>query len=272
MLGKNILGTRETVQALTSTDLRAYMNERYNPAQMVLSIAGKFDEKAVHAWAGELFGGMQACGEGSEIITVAKFVPGVKFMPKSVEQNQIILTFPGCAGRDSLRYQAALISTMLGGSTSSRLFQRLREELGLVYSVDFFNAHHMAEGLSGISLGLSEKTQVQALQEVLHILREFPATVTAQELKRAQEQAAAGLVMSQESAAARASRVAGSELLYRDNVPVEQSIAAYRAVALDQVQVYAAQLLNPAKFALCVLGKCSKKAEKAMTNLVMNDL
>ena len=270
MLGKNILGTRETVQAMTAADLRSYMNERYNPAQMVLSIAGKFDEAAVQAWAGELFGSMQARGEGSEIITVAKFVPSVRFTPKSVEQNQIILAFPGCAGRDSKRYTAALISTMLGGSTSSRLFQRLREELGLVYSVDFFNAHHMAEGLSGIALGLSENTQVQALDEVLRILREFPARVTPQELKRAQEQAAAGLVMSQESAAARASRVAGSELLYRDNVPVEQSIAAYRAVTLEQVQAYAAQLLDPAKFALCVLGKCSKKAEKTMTELLLS--
>jgi len=185
-----------------------------------------------------------------------------------VEQNQIVLAFPGCAGRDPNRYRAALLSTMLGGATSSRLFQRLREELGLVYSVDFFNAHHMAEGLSGISLGLSEKTQCKALEEVLRILREFPATVTQQELRRAQEQAAAGLVMSLESAAARASRTACNTLLYRDYIPVEQSIQAYRAVTLEEICDYATQLLDPAKFALCVLGKCPKRAEKAMSAMV----
>jgi len=268
MLGKNILGTRESISNMTAAQLRNYMAERYNPAQMVLSISGKFDVEAVKAWGAQLFGTMKAKGEGNEIITVAKFAPTLCFAPKEVEQNQMILSFPGCAGRDSKRYQAALLSTMLGGSSSSRLFQRLREELGLVYSVDFFNAHHMAEGISGISLGLSEKTQCQALKEVLEILREFPATVTQQELRRAQEQAAAGLVMSLESAAARASRMACNALLYRDFIPVEQSIAAYRSVTLEQIRDYAQELLNPEKFALCVLGKCTTNDERAMREMV----
>ena len=268
MLGQNILGTRETLKNMTAADLRSYRNERYTPAQMVLSISGKFDKAAVNAWGEELFGTQQPRGQGSEIITVAKFKSNLCFAPKDVEQNQIILAFPGCAGRDSKRYHAALISTMLGGSTSSRLFQCLREELGLVYSVDFFNGHHMAEGISGVSLGLSEKNQVRALEEVTRILREFPATVTQQELARAQEQAAASLVMSLESAAARASRQACYTLLYRDYIPVEQSIEAYRAITLDEIRDYAPKLLNPEGRALCVLGKCSDQDERMMSEMI----
>jgi len=275
MLGKNILGTRESLKAMHANDLRACMAQRYNPAQMVLSVSGKFDPEAVKEWAEELFSAPKSPTAPrepqpleSKPVQAAQFQTGLRFTQKNVEQNQVILAFPGCAGRDPMRYHAALLSTMLGGSTSSRLFQRLREELGLVYSVDFFNAHHIAEGISGISMGLSEKTQCKALAEVLRILREFPAAVTQQELTRAQEQAAAGLVMSLESAAARASRMACNTLLYNDYIPVEQSIEAYRAVTLDEIRNYATQLLNPANFALCVLGKCPKKAEKAMTNMV----
>ena len=243
------------------------MGRRYTPGQMVLSVCGKFDAAAVKEQAQALFGEMRGPAQERALVA-ARFRPGMRFTQKDVEQNQVVLAFSGCPGRDPRRYCAALLSTMLGGSTSSRLFQRLREELCLVYSVDFFNAHHMAEGISGISLGLSEKTQCQALKEVLRILRDFPATVTPEELRRAQEQAAAGLVMSLESAAARASRTACNTLLYHEHIPVEQSIAAYRAVTLDEIRDYARQLLDPAGFALCVLGKCPKKAEKEMAAMV----
>jgi predicted Zn-dependent peptidase len=215
-----------------------------------------------------LFGQAPAGTEEIQPGPKATFQPGIRFTHKAVEQNQIVLAFPGCSGRDPKRYCASLLSTMLGGSTSSRLFQRLREELGLVYSVDFFNVHHMEEGVSGVSLALSEKTQCRALAEVLKILREFPDTVTQEELIRAHEQAAAGMVMGLESNAARASRSACNVLLYGGCTPVEQSIAAYRAVTLEEMREIAKELLDPARMALCVLGKCTKKAEREMRGMI----
>ena len=270
MLGKNILGTKKTLQALTPAHLRTHLGQLYTPERMVLSVCGKFDTASTQEQAEKLFGGMPARNESFPATPAAAFQPGIRFAHKAVEQNQIVLGFPGCSGRDPRRYAASLLSTMLGGSTSSRLFQRLREELGLVYSVDFFNVHHMEEGISGVSLGLGEKTQCKALAEVLKILREFPATVTPEELKRAQEQAAAGMVMGLESNAARASRAACNVLLYNDLTPVEKSIAAYRAVTLDEMRAFARELLDPEKLALCVLGKCSKKEEREMREMVQN--
>ncbi len=271
MLGKNILGTRETVGALTADALRKHLAAFFIPRRMVLSVCGKFDTTALREAVDRLFGDLPA-GEGEPLSPVllppAPFHAGERFVTKPVEQNQMILAFPGCSGEDPWRYHAALLSTMLGGSTSSRLFQRLREELGLVYSVEYFNVHHCLEGISGVSLALSEKTQVQALAEVLRILREFPASVTEQELRRAQEQAAAGLVMSLESGAARASRAGFLTLLYGQTAPVEESIRKYRAVTLDEIRAYAEQALRPEAFAFCVLGKCSKKAEKALRALI----
>jgi len=268
MLGRNILGTKESLAGLNSGDLRAHLDRFFTPERMVMAVSGKFDAGAVQTQIEGLFG--QAPSGMEELLSTpkAEFTPGLRFTRKAVEQNQIVLAFPGCSGRDPLRYHASLLSTMLGGSTSSRLFQRLREELGLVYAVDFFNVHHMEEGISGVSLGLGEKTQCRALAEVLRILREFPATVTAQELRRAQEQAAAGMVMGLESAAARASRAACNVLLYNDCTPVEQSIAAFRAVTLDEMRGYARELLDPSKLALCVLGKVGKKAEKEMKAMI----
>jgi len=267
MLGKNILGTRESLPALTPEDLRAHLERLFTPERMVLSVCGKFGADEILRHIEALFGGMPAGTRELPATPTAEFRPGIRFTHKAVEQNQIVLGFPGCSGRDPRRYHAALLSTMLGGSTSSRLFQRLREELGLVYSVDFFNVHHTQEGISGVSLALSEKTQCEALAEVLRILREFPDTVTPQELRRAQEQAAAGMVMGLESNAARASRGACNVLLYGGCTPVERSIAAYRAVTLDEMRAYARALLDPANIALCVLGRCSKKAEREMRGM-----
>ncbi|MCL2300681.1 MAG: insulinase family protein [Firmicutes bacterium] len=273
MLGKNILGTGETLSALTPKDLRAHIDRLFTPGRMVLSVCGKFDSGEVRQQIEGLFGQNTPGDESREATApaqpapTASFRPGILFTHKDVEQNQIVLAFPGCSGRDPKRYHASLLSTMLGGSSSSRLFQRLREELGLVYCVDFFNVHHMAEGISGVSLGLGEKTQRKALAEVLKILREFPDTVTPQELRRAQEQAAAGMVMGLESNAARASRAACNVLLYGDCTGVEESIAAYRNVTLDEMRDFARELLDPAKMALCVLGKYSKKAEKEMREM-----
>jgi predicted Zn-dependent peptidase len=264
MLGKSILGTRENVEALTADDLRAHLERFYTPGRMVLSVCGKFDQDAVVTRAEELFGAFPDPKAAIAENSAAASALSVRFFPKAVEQNQIILGFPGCSGRDPGRYHASLLGTMLGGATSSRLFQRLREELGLVYSVDFFNIHHLEEGVSGISLGLGAKTQRQALEEVLSILREFPATVTEQELRRAKEQTAAGLVMGLESNAARASRTACDVLLYGERTTVEESIAAYRAVTLEETREFAARMLDPAGYTLCVLGETSRKDEKAM--------
>jgi len=271
MLGKNILGTRESVKALTSDDLHAHMIKFFTPDNMVLSVCGKFDAANLRARIEELFGDMPASSEPPrpmEELPAARFTPDIKFTPKKVEQNQIILAFPGCSSGDPKRYQAALLSTMLGGSTSSRLFQRLREELGLVYSVDFFNVHHCREGISGVSLGLGAKTQCRALEEVVRILQAFSNEVTAQELKRAQEQAAAGLVMGLESNAARASRTASNTLLLGTPLPVEQSIAAYRAVTLEEIRAYAQEMLDAKQTVLCVLGKCGHKTERRMKEII----
>ena len=268
MLGKNILGTRKSLAALTCGDLRAHLRRLYTPGRMVISVCGKFDAEKTRGQLEALFGQTSMADAAQPETPTAAFSPGLFFARKHVEQNQIVLGFPGCAGSDARRYQASLLSTMLGGSTSSRLFQRLREELGLVYAVDFFNVHHVREGISGVSLGLGEKPQCQALAEVLKILREFPEAVTQQELKRAQEQAAAGLVMSLESGAARASRAACNLLLFDKLTPVEQSIASYRAVTLDEIRAFARELLNPENLALCVLGKITKKAEREMREMV----
>jgi len=270
MLGKNILGTRETLKAISSDDLRAHMERFFAPDQMVLSVCGKFDAARLKAQAEELFGDLPPSKQAvssTEDMQAAVFTPGMKFTAKKAEQNQIVLAFPGCSNRDSKRYQAALLSTMLGGSTSSRLFQRLREELGLVYSVDFFNVHHCMEGISGVSMGLGAKTQCQALEEVVRILHSFPEEVTAQELKRAQEQAAAGLVMGLESNAARASRAASHTLLLGSAPRVEESIAAYRAVTLEEIRAFAREMLAE-QAVLCVLGKFNHKTERQMKELI----
>ncbi|MDR1464543.1 MAG: insulinase family protein [Oscillospiraceae bacterium] len=272
LMGKNILGTRESIAAMTQENLRRYWARFYRPERMVLAVCGKFDPAEIRRLCESHFSDFPDPpppeSEVSPGECPANYCRTVRMEPKNVEQNQLILGFPGYAGADERRYRAALLSTMLGGASSSRLFQRLREELGLVYSIDFFNVHHLREGVSGVELGLSEKMQVRALEEVLRILREFPDTVTPTELRRAQEQAAAGLVMSMESASARASRNAAAELLFGQTRTMEESIAAYRAVTLEEIRVFAREMLRPDQFSLFMLGKGGHKTEKALRSMI----
>jgi predicted Zn-dependent peptidase len=267
-LGKNILGTRETLQALTADILRTVHRERYTPENIVLSVCGKFDTAAAAACAEDCFAGLPRVAlppPAPDEQNAATFRAHRVCTQKDLDQNQVVLAFPGFAGNAPQRYKAALVGNMLGGSTSSRLFQKLREELGLVYSVEFFHVHHKHEGVSGVCMGLSEKNQVRATEETLAVLRRFADTVTQAELRRQQEQAAAALVMSLESTGARASRSGYHTLLYDAVKTVDETIAAYRAVTLEEIRDFARDYLRPGnQMSLCVLGKIRKRDEARM--------
>ncbi|MDR2526139.1 MAG: insulinase family protein [Oscillospiraceae bacterium] len=268
MLSKNILGSRKTVGNITENDLRQHMAAFFSPEKTVISICGAFEPTAAEAAIAGGFGSAPRGAAQAAVHEPAAFQSGLRFTHKTVEQNQMILAFPGLTGNDTRRYHAALLSTMLGGATSSRLFQRLREELGVVYSVDFFNVHHRQEGLCGVALGLNEKNQVKALREVLRVLRDFPDSVTLQELQRAQAQATAGLVMSMESCTARAARAANNMLLYDEMHPIAESIQRYRAVTLEEMTAFAKDRLRMEEYVFCVLGKCAKRTEKELRSLL----
>ena len=193
----------------------------------------------------------------------AKYFPGITTVKRKFMQNQLVIGFPGIPLGDKRREDSLLISSILGSASSSRLFQHLREKLGLVYSVDSFSVSYLKSGVFAVNMGLNEKSEEQAIRETLRIISEFSKTVTEKELSRAKEQAVAGFVMDLEGIAARTSRNGRNLLLYGRVISEDDVIKNIRSVTLEDIRKTANEIFDFSKISLCVAGKTkSKKAYK----------
>lgn len=260
MLGSNILGTNETVDSVTKEKLSAHLKKFYVPERMVISFCGNFDEAEVIDICKKYFSEMK--NTGFEIKPVsAKYTQGITRIKKDFMQNQLILAFPGFSITDERREAALLVSSILGSASSSRLFQHLRENLGLVYSVDSSCVSYLKEGVFIVCMGLSEKSEKKAIEETMKIIADFPKTVTEKELARAKEQSVASFVMNLENTSSRTSRNGRNVLLHGKVISEEEIISKIRAVTLEELQKTATELLDISKIAFCAAGKISSKKE-----------
>lgn len=267
MLGANILGTEETVDSVTKEALELHMKKFYVPERTVISIGGNFDEETALAICEKYFSGMKNTDFPLNP-DKAEYFSGITTVKRSFMQNQLIIGFPGIPLGDRRRESSLLISTILGAASSSRLFQHLREKLGLVYSVDSFSVSYLKSGIFAVNMGLNEKSEKQAIRETLNIISEFSKTVTEKELARAKEQAVAGFVMDLESISARTSRNGRNLLLYGKVIPEDGVIKNIRSVTLDDVRRTADEIFDFSKISLCVAGKTkSKKAYKEISDI-----
>ncbi len=255
MLGANTCGTRESVDSMNREKLLAHMNEFYVPERTVISIGGNFDKKDMLAKCDEYFGKKKPGGNPLTAST-PEYRKCFTCIKKDFEQNQLILAFPGLSLSDEAEHHAArLLISILGASSSSRLFQRIREELGLAYAIDCDNAAYQNAGVFVVTLALAEKSEQQALKQTIEIIASFAGSITEKELARAKEQTVAGLIMGLESGGARASYNGRNELLLGRIVPDDETVKAIRAVTLENVKTLAEKLFDFSKVSLCVVGK-----------------
>ncbi|HIR53405.1 MAG TPA: insulinase family protein [Candidatus Onthovicinus excrementipullorum] len=253
-LGANILGTRETVGGMTPEQIRSYKEKMYVPERMVAAIAGSFDRDEVLMCLEKYFGGL--ANTASPIMTEpADYHRGNVLLTKDFEQTQIALGFPGISATDERRFAMQVLNTILGSASSSRLYQRIREELGLVYSIDFFSASHLDSGLSGVLMALAPQSEERALYETICILDGIKRNVSEKEITRAKEQYAASLIMGMENTPARAAHMGRSELIY-GRVPTEDElIERIRNVSAEQVMELARELLRFDQMSIAAVGK-----------------
>ncbi len=266
MLGSNILGTVETVDSVTKERLAAHMEKFYVPERTVISISGNFDEKAAVEICKNYFSDKKSTGFYLNPVS-AEFSPCIVPIKKDFSQNQLILGFEGVAAGTKKREPALLISSILGGTPSSRLFQHIRENLGLVYSIDTSCVSYLKSGVFTVCMGLSEKSEEKAISETIKIISEFADTVTEKELSRAKEQAVTGFVMDLENPSSHASRNGRNQLYYGREITEEEVIQNIRAVTLDEIKETASQIFDMSRISLCIAGKTkSKKAYESIIN------
>ncbi|MBQ8585870.1 MAG: insulinase family protein, partial [Butyricicoccus sp.] len=185
-LGRPILGYEETLEKMTSQTLHDFVHEYYRPEDTIIAISGHYSQDDID-FICELFSQMK--GTGRNVITPAVYQPSVVIRPKEIEQNHLCIGFPGLATTDERRYAYRLLSSMIGDGMSSRLFQTVREQNGLCYSVYSYIASHAETGMFSVYVGLNKEQEQRAAALVREVLEDFCANgPTRDELSRCREQ------------------------------------------------------------------------------------
>jgi predicted Zn-dependent peptidase len=233
-LGRSILGEEPTIAAVTVADLCYWRDLHYRGAGVALVAAGKVDHDALVALAEGRFPALlPGAPPGNE---PARFVGGTRHGRHATEQAQLTLGFPGPSDRALDYYAARLFSDIVGSGASSRLFQQVREDRGLAYSVSSTLHPYDDCGLFYIYAATSRRQAAAALQLIEEIVAGTPASLTQRELDRVRNQARAGLLMSLETPWGQAHYVARQLAVHGRLVDPGEVVEALLAVTLDEVR------------------------------------
>jgi len=259
-LGRPIIGSRETVSAMTSAALRAYMASHYAPTRIVLSVAGNIDPDAVARRATELLGDwpvVPAPGAPAAVYAEGERVA----LTRREGQAHLYVAAPGVA-LDSHDYMAfAILAEILGGGMSSRLFMEVRERRGLAYSVGAGAAAMSDHGALSIHAGVAPDKAVAALEVIAHELRRLAAEpVDEDELERVRGSYEGSLLLALEDSYSVATRNARSVLQRGYARTPEESLALVEAVTAGDIQRLAAALPRPDFLRVAVVGPFDDKA------------
>ncbi len=255
--GLPILGNRETVASLTTGDLRALHRGAYRPANMVIAAAGNVDHDVFVETVAGLFPGSGA-GERAaarELADPPAPTPHAHHVPRPTAQAHIVT---GCATpghADPLRYAMVLVSNAFGGGMSSRLFQRIREELGLSYAVYAFQSFYRRAGVAGAYLGTRPEWAGRAIDALREEYRRLAADgLTPEELEDGRTQLKGSLLLSLESTSARLQRLASAELNDEPWLAADELAAKIDGVTRDDAAHAAAVAFDPDRQVLLQLG------------------
>ena len=252
-LGRPILGTTQSLAPATSASLCAYHRALYAPDRIVVSAAGAVDEDELLALAEAAFGDSEPA-PGVPPPSPARFVGGITAETRKLEQAHLVLLLKGIGVADPDYFAMRLFTEALGGGMSSRLFQVVREELGLAYAVDAYTDHYEDAGLFGVYLGAAAADAAKAVRAVREQIAGLAERPSAAELARAKAQLKAHLFMARESPLARAEQAAAQLHLFDRLIPVEDLAARLDAVGLADVRRVGATLLSCDTPAVAVLG------------------
>jgi predicted Zn-dependent peptidase len=235
-LGRRILGSKRSVAALTRDDLASYFHEVYRPGNLVIAAAGHLDHAAARELIVRHFGGLEAGGtstNGGPPNPAARIVARSK---KELEQVHVCLGGPAFPQAHADRYGAFVLNTVLGGSMSSRLFQNIREQKGLAYSISSGLASYSDAGsltiYAGTSVDVVDQVIALTMDEIRRVLNE---TVPAAELRRAKDHLKGSLMLALESTGSRMSNLARQEIYFGRQYGLEEVLDGIEAVQADDL-------------------------------------
>jgi len=251
-MGRSILGPAERVSAFTRGDLKRFVKAHYGPEQMILSAAGGVDHDALVRLAETLFGDMAP--KKPKAADAARFAGGERRQIKALEQAHFALAFESPGYRDAQIYTAQIYASALGGGMSSRLFQEIRENRGLCYSIFAQAGAYADTGMTTIYAGTSAEQLPELAAITIDEMKRAASDMSPAEVARARAQMKAGLLMGLESPSNRAERLARLVQIWDRVPPLEETVELIDAVTTGDVREFAAEMAANAAAALALYG------------------
>jgi predicted Zn-dependent peptidase len=255
--GYSILGTRETVSSMGVTELRELHARAYHPGQLVVAASGNVDhEQFVELLTRSGWADVPA-GDASPLVTLPPVpaAPANRHVDSDNAQTHIVFGSATVPHGDPRRITLGLVSMLLGGGMSSRLFQRVREELGLAYSVYTYQSFHVDAGMHGVYVATAPETAKQAadaVREELQLLAE--QGLPDDELEAGKRQMKGQITLSLEGVSSRMYRAAGVELYGEPYRPLDEVLALVDAIQPDDVRAVCRDFFAPGRQSMLSLG------------------
>jgi predicted Zn-dependent peptidase len=251
-LGRSILGTRETVRSFNSARIQAYLSRNYCAPDMLVAAAGAIEHQAVVAEAEKRFASFT--GPAAPVPEPAHFGGGRRVETRDLEQVHIALALQGLPVRDDQLYSLQVFTNVLGGGMSSRLFQEVRENRGLCYSISAFHMPYSDTGLFVLYAGTDEADAPELMRVAIDQIALATTTLNETEVARAKAQMKAGLLMALESSEARLGQIARQMLAYGRPIPLDEIVAKVDAVTVASARAAGRAVIAGGRPAIAALG------------------
>ena len=252
-LGRPVLGKHATLSKMSGASLREYKEKHYAAENIIISLCGNFEDSHLRLIS-EKFSALDKVKQAN--VRKADYTTHVSVKRKKTEQNQFCLAFPSSTISHDDRFAMNLMSTILGGGVSSRLFQNIREKYGLCYSIYSFQTSFEDTGIVSVATAVNKETEMKALSLIGDELRKLKSDgVEAEELQRAKEQAKSSLVMGLESTNSRMLKLGNSLLALGTCLSTDEIIRRYDAVTREEILKLAQSRFDFSLMSLSALGK-----------------
>lgn len=260
-LGYIISGTEETVRRITRKELMEFWREHYVAERMIISVAGHVETGEVCELLEKCFGAIPG-GRKREEEAAPVYQPGRKWFQKEMEQVHVCIGYPGISHVDKKSYTLSVANNIIGGSSSSRLFQQIREEQGLCYSLYSYGSSYHRTGTFQIYCGMNEENLEPVCRSIMACLQELRQKgPTEEELNQTLSQIRSELLLSMENTHNRMHNNARNLLYMGRIVTIEETLAALRAVTRSDIMDYMEEYCRPEQVSMTLVGDVEKSPE-----------
>lgn len=271
-LGQPILGSSESISLFDDKSLFSFYNKRYRPENTVIALAGNFDYNEIFAEIEEKFSSWNSKAEDDYIYVAPKYNAQIITKTKDIEQVHVCINFPGISSGSDDVYDLITLNTIFGGGMSSRLFQKIREERGLAYSIYSYPTNYKDTGLFTIYGGMNPSQTIEVIRLIMdeiHLLKK--EKISNEDLIKTKEQLKSNYIMGLESTGSRMSSIGKSQLILNRIKTPDEIIESLDAVSQDKITKLIDKIFDFSKTSLSIVGKIDNINLKEIKKICLID-